>query len=91
MEIARHYEISRETVLRMFEAHNVPCIQRREFQRQAHDKLFDQALTMRTAGKSLKEIAATLRTHPRRIKRILLETTIPYGCQLTDRQSLHED
>ena len=72
-EIAREYGMSWDTVRRMFRAHGATWINRSDFQRQARNRALGTVLAMREAGKSLKEIAAALDTHPRRIKRILQE------------------
>lgn len=74
-EIARQHGMSWDTVRRMFRAHGVSWLSRQDFQRAVRAREFEQVRVMRDVGKSLKEIAAALETHPRRIARIISESS----------------
>ena len=72
-EIAREYEMSWDTVRRMFRGHKATWISRSDFQRRTLYNALSTVLAMREAGRSPQDIATALDTYPRRVKRILQE------------------
>lgn len=72
-EIANRYDMSWDTIRKMFRAHNTPWISRQGFQRRARSNQYPRIWMLLEQGLTRKQIAAAMSTYPRRISKIIAE------------------